>query len=79
MNQVQLIIALQPQRHSTYKSRVGLVGTLLYGQVLSWFAPLFEARSPILSNFQTFLSAFFEAFGEYDKNRWATTKICALR
>lgn len=79
VNQVQLIIALQPQRYPTDESRVGLVGTLLSGQALSWFAPLFEARSPILSNFDTFLATFSEAFGEHDKNRWATTKIRALR
>ena len=58
---------------------MGLVGTLLTGQALSWFAPLFEKRSPILCNFETFLEAFAEAFGEHDKARWATTKIRSLR
>ena len=61
------------------ESWVGLVGTLLTDQALSWFAPLFEKRSPILSNFEAFLEAFEEAFGEHDKARWATTKIRALR
>ena len=58
---------------------MGLVGTLLTGQALSWFASLFEKRSPILSNFETFLEAFVEAFGEHDKAHWATTKIRSLR
>ena len=58
---------------------MGLVGTLLTEQALSWFAPLFEKRSPILSNFETFLEAFAEAFGKHDKARWATTKIRSLR
>ena len=49
------------------EARVGLVETLLTGQALSWFAPLFEKRSPILGNFETFLEAFAEAFGEHDK------------
>jgi len=58
---------------------VGLVGTLFTGQTLSWFAPLFEIRSPILNKFETFLIAFAEAFGEHDKNCWATTKIRSLQ
>lgn len=79
VNQIQLVTFLQPQRYPTDESRVGLVGTLLTGQALSWFAPLFEKRSPILNNFELFLEAFAEAFGEHDKVRWATTKIRSLR
>ena len=79
VNQIRLVTVLQPERYPTEESRVGLVGTLLTGQTLSWFAPLFEKRSPILSNFETFLEAFAEAFGEHDKARWATTKIRSLR
>lgn len=79
VNQIRLITVLQPERYPTEESRVGLVGTLLTGQALSWFAPLFEKRSPILNNFETFLEAFAEAFGEHDKARWATTKIRSLR
>jgi hypothetical protein len=79
VNQIRLITALQAERYPTEESRVGLVGTLLTGQALSWFAPLFEKRSPILNNFETFLEAFAEAFGEHDKTRWATTKIRSLR
>jgi hypothetical protein len=40
---------------------------------------LFENRSSILSNFETFLEVFTKAFGEHDKVRWATTKIRSLR
>ena len=79
VNQIRLITALQPERYPTEESRVGLVGTLLTGQALSWFAPLFEKQSPILNNFETFLEAFAEAFGKHDKARWATTKIRSLR
>lgn len=79
VNQIRLITVLQPERYPTEEARVGLVGTLLTGQALSWFAPLFEKRSPILSNFEMFLEAFAEAFGEHDKVRWATTKIRSLR
>ena len=59
-------------------TRVGLVGTLLIGQALSWFAPLFEKNAAILSNFEAFLRAFSEAFGEYDKICSATMKIRSL-
>ena len=79
MNQVRLITILQPQRYATGTIRVGLVGTLLTGQALSWFAPLFEKNAAILSNFEAFLGVFSEAFGEYDKIRSATTKIHSLR
>ena len=58
---------------------MGLVGTLLIGQALSWFAPLFEKNAAILSNFDAFLGAISEAFGEHDKIRSATTKIRSLR
>ena len=58
---------------------MGLVGTLLIGQALSWFVPLFKKNASILSNFEAFLRAFSEAFGEHDKICSATTKICSLR
>ena len=74
-----MITFLQPERYPTDESRVGLVGTLLIEQALSWFAPLFEKRSPILNNFEIFLEAFAEAFGEHDNTRRATTKIRSLQ
>ena len=40
---------------------------------------MFEQRSSILNNFDTFLAAFSEAFGEHDKIRWTTTKVRSLR
>lgn len=79
INQVRLITILQPQRYPTDVARVGLVGTLLTGQALSWFAPLFEKNATILNNFEAFLEAFAEAFSEHDKTRSATTKIRNIR
>ena len=58
---------------------MGLIGTLLTRQALSWFVPLFEKNATILSNFEAFLGVFTEAFGEHDKIRLATMKICSLR
>ena len=78
MNQVRLITILQPQRYPTDATRMGLVGILLTGQALSWFAPLFEKNAAILSNFEAFLRAFSEAFGEHEKIRSATTMIHSL-
>jgi hypothetical protein len=46
---------------------------LLTGQILSWFAHLFERIAPILNNFETFLIAFAEAFEDHDKAHSATT------
>lgn len=79
INQVQLVTMLQPERYPTEESKVGLVGTLLTGSALSWFALLFEQRSPILSNFETFREALTAAFGEHDKARVALNKIYVLR
>ena len=78
VNQVRLITILQPQQYSTNATCVGLVGTLLTRQALSWFAPLFQKNAAILSKFKAFLGTFSEAFGEHDKIRSATTKICSL-
>lgn len=79
VNQVRLIFLLQPQRYTTDATRIGLVGTLLTGQALSWFAPLYEKNSSVLESFDTFLAAFEEAFSEHDKARAATMKIRNLR
>ena len=40
INQIRLIICLQPRRYSNDFRRVGLIGTLLTGQAQAWFAPL---------------------------------------
>ena len=78
VNQVRLIIIFQSQRYPTDATRMGLVGTLLTGQTLSWFVPLFEKNAAILSSFKAFLGVFSKAFGEHDKICLATTKICSL-
>ncbi|KAG0611152.1 hypothetical protein M758_7G119800 [Ceratodon purpureus] len=79
IDQVQLITMLQPERYPTEESKVGLVGILLTGSALSWFAVDFEQRSPILTNFETFIAALTEAFGEHDKARVTLNKIYALQ
>jgi hypothetical protein len=78
VNQVQLITILQPERYPTEQSRVGIIGTLLTEQALSWFALLFERKALVLNNFEAFLGALAEVFKDHDKAHSATTKIRIL-
>ena len=66
LNQVRLVIQMHPSRYPTDASRVGLVGTLLSGTTLAWFAPLLEKESPLLNNFEEFISEFKTCFGDTD-------------
>ena len=79
INQVRLVIQMHPMRYPTDSSRVGLVGTLLTGTTLSWFAPLLEANSPLLNNFEEFIKEFKACFGDTDSVRTAINKIRTLR
>ena len=54
VQQVRLLICLQHDRYPDGASQVGLVGTLLLGTTLSWFAPLLEKESFLLHNFDAF-------------------------
>ena len=79
INQICLIIRLQPQRYSDDFRRVGLIGTLLTGQAQAWFAPLVETSSPLLTDFKEFLTDFEATFGETDKQRSALNKLYVLQ
>jgi hypothetical protein len=79
LNQVRLIINMHPNRYPTDASRVGLVGTLLTGTALAWFAPLLEKKSPVLENFDTFITEFQASFSDTDSVRTAINKIRRLR
>ena len=79
LNQVRLVIQMHPSRYPTDASRVGLVGTLLSGTALAWFAPLLEKNSPMLNNFEEFMSEFKSCFGDTDSVRTAINKIRRLR
>ena len=54
-NQVRLVIKLHPSHYPTDVARAGLVGTLLTGTTLAWFAPLLEKHSPLLEYFDEFI------------------------
>lgn len=75
VNQVQLVIFLQPQHYPTNESQVGLLRTLLTRQALCWFSPLFEKKLQIQNNFKMFLATFDKAFKEHNKIHLATTKF----
>ena len=79
LNQVRLVIQMHPSRYPTDASRVGLVGTLLSGSALAWFAPLLEKESPLLNSFEEFISEFKACFGDTDSIRTAINKIRRLR
>lgn len=79
VNQVRLLIRMQPLRYPTEETQVGLVGTLLSGTALSWFSPLVEKNSPLLQDFHGFLEEFTNTFGETDRARTATTKLRSLQ
>ena len=66
---------MHPSRYPTDVSRVGLVGMLLSGSALAWFAPLLEKESPLLNNFEEFLSDFKACFGDTNSIRTTINKI----
>ena len=79
INQVRLVIHMHPNRYPTDATRVGLVGTLLTGTTLAWFAPLLEKQSHLLQDFDGFIKEFQESFGDTDCVRTAINKIRRLR
>ena len=79
LNQVRLVIQMHPSQYPTDASRVGLVGTLLSGSALAWFAPLLEKESPLLNSFEEFISEFKACFGDTDSIRTTINKIRRLR
>jgi Retrotransposon gag protein len=79
INQVQLVFRLQPHRYPTATTQVGLVGTLLTGAALKWFAPLIEKNSALLGSWDAFLMEFEANFGDTDRERTAANKIRRLR
>src|SRR5689334_12619347 len=79
INQIRLIIRLHSSRYPNDTAQVGLVGTLLTGTALAWFAPLLESQSALLNNFEACVKEFEASFGETDKARTATNQIHRLR
>ncbi|CAG8623952.1 17148_t:CDS:2, partial [Racocetra persica] len=78
LNQVRLIIRIQPNHYPTGETQVGLLGSLLIGPALFWFVPLLERNSPVLEDFETLIAEFEIIFGDADKARTASNKIQKL-
>ena len=76
INQIQLIIRLQPQRYASDFSWIGLVGIILSGPTQAWFVPLVETSSPLLENFTPFIDECVATFGETDRGR--TRLTCSI-
>ena len=68
-----------PNRYPTDFVRVGLVGTMLCGTTLAWFAPLLEKKSLLFQDFEAFIKEFQASFGDTDSTRTAINKIRRLR
>jgi hypothetical protein len=66
---------MHPTRYPTAISQVGLVGTLLTGIALAWFAPLLEKKFPLLHKFDEFIKEFQDSFGDTESVQTAITKI----
>lgn len=78
LNQVRLVLRMHPQRYPSDDAKVGLIGTLLSGTALSWLSPLLETDSPLLHDFNAFITEFEACFGDTDRVRSAATKIRRL-
>jgi hypothetical protein len=79
INQVRLVIKMQPTRYPNEVVQVGFLASLLQGPALAWFAPLLEQDSNLLYNFQDFLIEFEATFGDTEKVRTAANRIRTLR
>ena len=79
MNHIRLIFHLQAQRYLTAEIQIGLIGNLLTGAAFSWFSPLLEKNSPLLTHLDAFLAEFTNTFSETDRARTTTTKLRSLQ
>ena len=79
VNHIRLIFRLQAQRYPIAKIQIGLIGNLPTGAAFSWFSPLLETNSPLLTDLDAFLAEFTNTFGETDRARTATTKLRSLQ
>jgi hypothetical protein len=66
VNQIQLVFRLQTHRYAIEETRVGVIGSLLTGTVLSWFSSILEKDSPLLADLDQFLEEFSRMFRKRD-------------
>ncbi|CAG8740528.1 23011_t:CDS:2 [Cetraspora pellucida] len=58
----------KPSRYPNNKTQVRLLSSLLAGPALAWFAPLFEKKSALLNDFNSFIREFKTTFGDSNKD-----------
>jgi hypothetical protein len=78
INQIKLVISQRPECYNTETKRVALVGSLLSGDALTWFSPLFENNDPVLANFEQFISALRARFDDPHRQRTASSRLQAI-
>ncbi|CAG8513918.1 5445_t:CDS:1, partial [Dentiscutata heterogama] len=78
LNQVCLVICMQPNRYSNDQSQVGLLRSLFTSLVLAWFALLLKKQSLLLKDFTELVKEFEATFGDSVKSRTAANKIQKL-
>ncbi|CAG8671483.1 16180_t:CDS:2, partial [Cetraspora pellucida] len=76
--QGHLVICMQPNCYLNDQLQAGLLGSLLTGLALNWFAPLLEKQSPLLETFEDLVKEFEATFGDSEKSRTAANKIRKL-
>ncbi|KAH7315604.1 hypothetical protein KP509_21G056900 [Ceratopteris richardii] len=75
LQQVKLYICMQLDRYPNDASKVGFIGTLLYGQALSWFTPILEKDMAVRHDYEGFLRELIATFGDADTSRVVETKL----
>ncbi|CAG8679283.1 10016_t:CDS:2 [Cetraspora pellucida] len=78
LNQVRLIIRMQPNRYPNDHLQVGLLGSLLTGLALAWFTLLLKKQSPLLETFEDLVRELEATFGDSEKSRTAANRIRKL-
>lgn len=79
INQTKMVFELQPSRFPTQRTKVCFVGTLLTGPAATWFSPIFESNSELLSNVDDFFNELELNFGDFDRETTAANNLRELR
>ncbi|OMH81037.1 Retrotransposon-derived protein PEG10, partial [Zancudomyces culisetae] len=79
INQCRLVFFTQPGHYPSSANKVGLIMSLLTGNVLRWASPYIEKNSPVLHNFDLFMEEFAKVFDDPQRAQTANDAIRALK
>jgi hypothetical protein len=79
LNQIRLLISQRPHTYDTDTKCVALVGSLLKGDALVWFSPIFERNDPALANFESFVTLLRGRFDDPNRQRTAAARLQTIR